>query len=76
MVYIYVCKRFRVSMDIIQGRDGDWVNNLLNTYCKHARIHAILERAEINPKKRLWYNSYLNRHVMYSSCSHSLPNHF
>ena len=58
MVYIYVCKRFRVSMDIIQGRDGDWVNNLLNNYCKHARIHAILERAEINPKKRVWYNSY------------------
>ncbi len=53
MVYIYVCKRFRVSMDMISGRDNDWVNNLLQSYCKHARINGKLERAEINPKKRV-----------------------
>ena len=52
MVYIYVCKRFRVTMDMVSGRDGDWVNHLLQSYCKHARINAKLERAEINPKKR------------------------
>ena len=46
-------------MDMLQGRDGDWVSNLLATYCKHARLHgAILERAEINPKKRISTNSY------------------
>lgn len=58
MVYIYACKRFKVTMDMIQGRDGDWVSNLLATYCKHARLHAILERAEINPKKRMTTNTY------------------
>ena len=52
MVYIYVCKRFRSTMDMVSGRDGDWVNHLLQSYCKHARINAKLERAEINPKKR------------------------
>ncbi len=58
MVYIYVCKRFREAMDLISGRDSDWVNNLLNFYCKHARISAKLERAEINPKKRTNVVSY------------------
>ena len=58
MVYIYACKRFKVTMEIIQGREGDWVNNLLATYCKLKRIHAILERAEINPKKRMTTNTY------------------
>ena len=46
MVYIYVCKRFRVTMDMISGRDGDWVNNLLQFYCKHSRITGKLERAD------------------------------
>ncbi len=58
MVYIYVCKKFRVTMDMVSGRDGDWVNNLLQCYCKHTRLHAILERAEINPKKRTSTNAY------------------
>ena len=58
MVYIYVCKRFKVTMDMIHGRDGDWVTNLLATYCKHARLQANLERAEINPKKRMSTNCY------------------
>jgi hypothetical protein len=58
MVYIYTCKRFKVTMDMIQGRDGDWVNNLLATYCKYTRIHAILERAEVIPKKRMSTNVY------------------
>jgi len=52
MVYIYVCKRFKCTMDLVSGRDGDWVNNVLQTYCKHTRLNAKLERAEINPKKR------------------------
>ena len=58
MVYIYVCKRFRVSMDFVSGRDQDWVNNLLASYCKHARINGKLERAEINPKKRTAATSF------------------
>lgn len=58
MVYIYACKRFKVTMDMIQGREGEWVNNLLATYCKHARLSAKLERAEINPKKRMSTNTY------------------
>ena len=53
MVYIYVCKKFKVTCEMLGGRDGDWVNNLLQTYCKHARIVAKLERAEINPKKKM-----------------------
>ena len=52
MVYIYVCKRFKVTMDMLSGKEGDWVNNLLQFYCKHRRKIAKLERAEINPKKR------------------------
>ena len=31
MVYIYVCKKFKVTCEMIGGRDGDWVNNLLQT---------------------------------------------
>ena len=58
MVYIYVCKRFKLTMEMVSGKDGDWVNNLLQYYCKHARINAKLERAEINPKKRTNLASY------------------
>lgn len=58
MVYIYVCKRFKVTMEMVSGRDGDWVNNLLQFYCKHTRLQAILERAEINPMKRMTTNCY------------------
>ena len=58
MVYIYACKRFKVTMDMIQGKDGEWVNTLLKTYCKAARLNAILERAEINPKRRMTTNTY------------------
>ena len=38
MVYIYVCKKFKVTCEMIGRRDGDWVNNLLQTYCKVRRI--------------------------------------
>ena len=58
MVYIYACKRFKVTMDMIQGKDGEWVNNLLSAFCKQYRLHANLERAEINPKKRMTTNTY------------------
>ena len=51
MVYIYVCKRFKNSMEMVTGRDGEWVNNVLQFYCKHLKLTAKLERAEINPKK-------------------------
>ena len=27
MVYIYVCKRFKVTMEMISSKEGDWVNN-------------------------------------------------
>ena len=52
MVYIYVCKRFKNTMEMVSGRDGEWVNNVLQFYCKHGKLTAKLERAEINPKKR------------------------
>ena len=58
MVYVYVCKRFKVTMDMVSGKEGDWVNNLLQNHCKHKRIVAKLERAEINPKKRTNTNPY------------------
>lgn len=45
-------------MEMTGGKDSDWVNNLLQFYCKHSRITAILERAEINPKKRTTVCSY------------------
>ena len=45
-------------MDMVSSKEGDWVNLLLKHYCKHARIQAVLERAEINPKKRMTTNSY------------------
>ena len=52
MVYIYVCKRFKNTMEMVSGKDGEWVNNVLQYYSKHGRMTAKLERAEINPKKR------------------------
>jgi len=45
-------------MEIAPGREGDWVSNVLATYCKQKRLHASLERAEINPKKRMTTNTY------------------
>ena len=58
MVYIYVCKRFKVTMDMVSSKEGDWVTHLLKHYCKKAKLTAHLERAEINPKKRMTTNSY------------------
>ncbi len=58
MVYIYVCKRFKNTMEMVSGRDGEWVNNVLQFYCKHGRINGKLERAEINPKKRTTVCAY------------------
>jgi hypothetical protein len=37
MVYIYICKRFKVTMEMISSKEGDWINNLLQSFCKHAR---------------------------------------
>jgi hypothetical protein len=45
-------------MEMTGGRDGDWVSNLLACYSKHTKLHANLERAEINPKKLMTTNSY------------------
>ena len=45
-------------MDMVSGKEGEWVNNLLQYHCKHNRIVAKLERAEINPKKRSNINPY------------------
>ena len=51
MVYIYVCKRFKNTMEMVAGKDGKWVDDVLQFYCKHGKLTAKLERAEINPKK-------------------------
>ena len=29
MVYIYVCKRFKVTMDMVSSKEGDWVSQIL-----------------------------------------------
>ena len=49
MVYIYVCKRFKNTMEMVAGKDGKWVDDVLQFYCKHGKMTAKLERAEINP---------------------------
>ena len=45
-------------MDMVSSKEGDWVTHLLKHYCKRAKLTANLERAEINPKKRMTTNSY------------------
>ena len=45
-------------MDMVSGREGDWVDAVMKTHCKKHKINAKLERAEINPKKRMTTNSY------------------
>jgi len=45
-------------MEIAPGKEGEWVSNVLANYCKQKRLHASLERAEINPKKRMTTNTY------------------
>jgi len=53
MVYVYVCKRFKVTMDLVSGKDSEWILNLVKFYLKHKRKEMQkLERAEVNPKKR------------------------
>lgn len=59
MVYVYVCKRFKVCMDMVSGKDSEWILNLVKFYLKHRRKEMQkLERAEVNPKKRLHAASY------------------
>eukprot|EP00092_Neocalanus_flemingeri_P002597 GFUD01002784.1.p1 GENE.GFUD01002784.1~~GFUD01002784.1.p1 ORF type:complete len:650 (+),score=141.30 GFUD01002784.1:424-2373(+) len=59
MVYVYVCKRFKVTMDMVSGKDSEWILNLVKFYLKHRRKEMQkLERAEVNPKKRLNAASY------------------
>lgn len=54
MVYVYVCKRFKVTMDMVSGKDSEWILNLVKFYLKHRRKEMQkLERAEVNPKKRV-----------------------
>lgn len=56
MVYVYVCKRFKVTMELVSGKDSEWILNLVKFYLKHRRKEMQkLERAEVNPKKR--YNT-------------------
>ena len=45
-------------MEMVSGKEGEWVNNLLQYHCKHNRVVAKLERAEVNPKKRMNTNPY------------------
>ncbi len=59
MVYVYVCKRFKVAMEMVSGKDSEWILNLVKFYLKHRRKEMQkLERAEVNPKKRLNTCSY------------------
>jgi len=59
MVYVYVCKRFKVTMDLVSGKDSEWILNLVKFYLKHRRKEMQkLERAEVNPKKRHTNISY------------------
>ena len=34
MVYVYVCKRFKVTMDMVSGKDSEWILNLVKFYLK------------------------------------------
>jgi hypothetical protein len=59
MVYVYVCKRFKVTMEMVSGKDSEWILNLVKFYLKHRRKEMQkLERAEVNPKKRMNTCSY------------------
>ena len=59
MVYVYVCKRFKVSMEMVSGKDSEWILNLVKFYLKHRRKEMQkLERAEVNPKRRATTCSY------------------
>ena len=59
MVYVYVCKRFKVTMEMVSGKDSEWILNLVKFYLKHRRKEMQkLERAEVNPKRRTTTCSY------------------
>ena len=59
MVYVYVCKRFKVSMEMVSGKDSEWILSLVKFYLKHRRKEMQkLERAEVNPKRRATTCSY------------------
>lgn len=59
MVYVYVCKRFKVTMDMVSGKDSEWILSLVKHYLKNRRKEMQkLERAEVNPKKRVTICSY------------------
>jgi hypothetical protein len=46
-------------MDMVSGKDSEWILNLVKFYLKHRRKEMQkLERAEINPKKRVTTCSY------------------
>lgn len=56
---MYVCKRFKVTMEMVSGKDSEWILNLVKFYLKHRRKEMQkLERAEVNPKKRVTTCSY------------------
>lgn len=59
MVYVYVCKRFKVVMDMVSGKDSEWILTLVKHYITNRRKEMQkLERAEVNPKKRVTICSY------------------
>jgi len=59
MVYVYVCKKFKESMDMVSGKDSEWILNVLKFYLKHRRKEMQkLERAEVSMKKRIHEASY------------------
>ena len=59
MVYVYVCKRFKVTMDMVSGKDSEWILSVVKFYLKHRRKEMQkLERAEVNMKKRTHVAAY------------------
>ena len=59
MVYVYVCKKFKESMDMVSGKDSEWILNVLKFFLKHRRKDMQkLERAEVSMKKRIHAASY------------------
>ncbi len=59
MVYVYVCKKFKESMDLVSGKDSEWILHVLKFFLKHRRKEMQkLERAEVSMKKRIHVASY------------------
>ena len=63
MVYIYVCKRFKNTMEMVSGRDGEWVNNVLQFYCKHGKLTA--KGPNLYDVRKIFWPPFLYLKVIY-----------